>query len=198
MPVTSWNVPSAVTGTGWSAVPSGTLVDAVALSDDVRAEHATAADYLICSDFGFSLGGSDVVEGIEVEIESSTGAPIAQPGGLPYVGARLSKDATSPVGNEREVESDYPSDLTEIAGSSTDLWAATFSPAEINASGFAVLLKRGSSSAEVPTRGRTIDRVRVRIFYSSTGGAGAGMASKTRRIPDIGAIRNRTVSKRNN
>jgi len=197
MAETEWMFPGAALGTGWSASPSGTLLDSLLLGDDIRAVHgAPATDYLICSDFGFSFSGTEVIEGIEVEAESSTPNPVPQPGGVPFLGARLSKDGVSPDTVEKEILVGFPGDATGVFGGSSDLWGISWTPAELNDSGFSVLLNEGSSSGESPSQGRRIDYVKVKVFFSDPGGLGTGMASKMRRIPDVGAIRNKTISKR--
>lgn len=197
MAETAWMVPGAASGTGWSGSPSGTLLDSLLLSDDIRAVHgAPATNYLICSDFGFTFTGTEVIEGIEVEAENSTPNPVAQPGGLPYLGAYLSKDGLVPDTSEKEIPTGFPGDRTESFGGPSDLWGVSWSTSELNDPAFSVFVKQGSSSAESPAEGRRVDRLRVKVYFSDPGGVGSGMASKMRRIPDIGAVRNKTISKR--
>src|SRR5689334_17027539 len=101
MAVTPWKTAGAVSGVDW--VPdSGTLKECLEASDDVRATHDPPVDdYLILSDFGFSISPTAVIEGYEVLCESRCNSLLLPDSPVPELGFHLSLDGVTPVGQER-------------------------------------------------------------------------------------------------
>jgi hypothetical protein len=163
MPDTGWIAPGTVTGTDWTALASGTLVDAVASDDAFYAQSAGSnVNYLICSGFGITLPAGAIPEGHEVRIRSSVvGAYV----GTALIGVRLSKDAANPTGNERTgTITGYPPDVTVTLGSPTDMWAGGWTDTEVEDNNYALLIRLGTGSAAV-TDYRVGD-VDVKVYYS--------------------------------
>lgn len=143
-------------GSSWSNVGN------ILTSDDSRATRAFTffSDYLTATGFGFSIPPTDVIDGIVVEIEKSRTS-----GGLNAVfdlGVQLTKDGAAFIGNNYANGTNWPTTEAYISyGGSTDLWGATWTPAEINAATFGVgIYVIGSNTARV-------DHIRITVYHSA-------------------------------
>lgn len=119
-------------------------------------------DYLVATNFGFSIPSGVTINGIIVEVEradpnfrtSDYSIRIVKGG---VVGA-----------TERSFSSGYPStDSYQSYGNAGDLWGETWNESDINASGFGVAIAAQRSVSGGTTAGR-IDHVRIIVFYDFT------------------------------
>ncbi len=194
--VTAWKSPQTVTGTGWSASDAGTLVNAVGTNDlSVYASHAaTVTDLLFCTNFDWGLVGTETIEGFEVRIVSQLDGAIIAPSvaGLLVKGTA---DAVSVLGTGSDM---YPivaapswSDHT-IGGPNDDLghaWAGIDVGGNTNF-GFGIRCSTLAAYIESLARGRRIDYVEARVFYSPATAIGGVLGGRHfQRIPDFGQIK---------
>ena len=140
-----------------------------ASADDGTTTSITAATYdtpdisqlLVCSNFGFSVPSDAVITGITVEIDRNNAAGAASDNRV-----QLAKGTTfaNLVGtNKADTALDWPAALTIASyGSNTDLWGTTWTPAEVNASSFAVML---SVQADAANTDIAVDFIRITVHY---------------------------------
>lgn len=153
--LTAYTVPTAASGTNWTNPTN------VYSSDNSRATYANAGqDDLKITGFGFSIPTGATILGIEVLIEGNGSSSTASNRSI-QIGA--TKDGSSLAGS-RLASQNLPqtTDGNLTFGSGTNLFSTTFSPADINASTFGILLRAGNTN----TSTRSIDQVQVRIYYS--------------------------------
>jgi hypothetical protein len=146
---------TAAAGTGWTN-PTNVLAD-----DDARATFnlATQADLKVTG-FGLSIPAVATIVGIEVRHRGQgSSATAAQR----QVRLGLTKDGTALAGT-RKTACEYAQDAdTDIAsGGAADLWGTTWTPAEINAATFGVLLSDNDAVAAQ----LSIDSVEVVVHYT--------------------------------
>lgn len=117
------------------------------------------SEYLKTSNFGLSVPVGATVTGIEVRITRAGHSDFVSD-----VEVRLAKGAVIQPAN-RAIAGPWSSSMGPVIyGSPTDLWGTTWTPAEVNASTFSVLL-----SVEARSWG-LIDEIAVIVFYSTAGG----------------------------
>lgn len=159
--------PGTVTQFGGAIIWTG--IDNIKVSDDTRAISSLTLDDLsrdiIPQNFGFAIPESDIIDGIQVDVElSASAADVIIDGGL-----ILSKTVPAPTGDfkKRDQGTFWPSpdDATVIYGDSTDLWGGSWTPAEINAVTFGVMIFAVQEITGL-TDAR-IDHVQVTVFHHS-------------------------------
>jgi len=201
MPVTGWVKAQSVTGTNWSALIGGdTLLDGVLSPNDGRLNlHADpTSDYLECLDYDFTAEGliaTDVIDGIEFECYGTTGIPHITPGNT--MGVYVTLDGSTPASAEKEFDCTGPGMQNDTLGSSTDPWGLALTGADVLTATFGFLIREGSNTAGSPNGGRRVDYERARIHYSAgTVTPVTIMASKHKRIPDLGMVRNKGLGEK--
>lgn len=141
-------------------------------ADDGAEASITAASYdtpdisqiLVCSNFGFAIPAGSTIDGIVAEIERRDAAI----GAASDNRVQLAKGTTfaSLVGtNKAATTTDWPT-AAAIAtyGASNDLWGATWTAAEINASSFALFL---SVQADAANTDIFVDFIRLTVHYTA-------------------------------
>jgi len=201
MPVTGWVKCQDCQGTNWTAIIGGeTLLDGVASPNDGSLNlHADPTnDYLRCTDYDFAAAGllsTHVIEGVEFECYGTTGVPHITPGNT--MGVYITKDGSTPSGSEREFDCTGPGMQNDVLGASNDQWGNSLTASEILTSTFGFLIRQGTNTAGSPNGGRRVDYERARIYYSEPIVSPTPvMASKHRRIPDLGAVRNKGLGEK--
>lgn len=138
---------------------SGNLYAYVELNDN------QVSRYLDVHDFDFNIPDAATVTGIEVDVERKVNDTTGMSPVRDY-SVRLLKDGDV-VGENRATETNYPGvDTYETHGTPTDLWGESWTPAEINAHGFGVVLavkKFGHVGGDVYA---LVDHVRVRVTFT--------------------------------
>ncbi|HVZ58092.1 MAG TPA: hypothetical protein VG870_15655 [Chitinophagaceae bacterium] len=140
----------------------------VAASDNVYATFGNLSNtigaytnYLVVTNFGFSIPAGTTVTGIYVEIERSD--PNFRTADYSI---RIIKKGTISTLTDRSTGTNYPpSDSYQGFGSSSDLWAETWSPADINDPGFGVAVAAQRNNTGGTTAGR-IDHIRITVAYN--------------------------------
>ena len=130
---------------------------------DVDLNDNDTSDALVCYDYGFAIPGGATVFGIVVNVERATSS-----GGSPRRDALmvvLKGFAATPA--DRSTTTNYTTtDVVEPHGGATDLWGATWTPAEINDIGFGM----GFAAQKAGTTGGAetvfVDHVEIEVHYS--------------------------------
>jgi hypothetical protein len=139
----------------------------VAASDDVYSDFSdlagavgTHTDYLVATNFGFSIPSAVIITGILVEIERSDSKFHTSDYSIKIV-----KGGTI-TGSEHSSGAAYPTtDSYYPVGGSNDLWGTTWTDADINASNFGVAIAAQRDDPAGTTRGR-IDNIRITVYYN--------------------------------
>jgi hypothetical protein len=119
-------------------------------------------DYLVTTNFGFTIPSGSTISGIIVESERADPNFRTSDHSIRIVKAGV-------IGStERSVGSGYPSsDSYQSYGNAGDLWGETWAPADINNAGFGVAIAARRSVAGGTTAGR-VDHIRIIVFYDFT------------------------------
>lgn len=169
---TTWASDSTVGNVAWSdAGRAETQDDTYAictLSGIVAGQDPS--EYLKGTNFGFTIPLTATIEGILVEAEKSIDSGGGDVATVDY-SARLVK-AGSVVGNDYANATEWSSDddIYETYGGATDLWGTTWTPAEINSSGFGFALA-GTINSAFATVDIRVDHVRITVYYTEAGSA---------------------------
>lgn len=113
------------------------------------------------TNFGFSVPANATIRGIELMVERSvTGSTIED------YDVMLVKAGVTQTAHDKAVAGAWPAaDATATYGSSTDLWANVWTPADINNSGFGVAIAAIRNISSGPPREPRIDFVTLRVCY---------------------------------
>ncbi len=116
-------------------------------------------DYLVATDFGFSIPPSVIISGIVVEVERAD--PNARTADYSI---RIVKNGI--IGsNEKSFGAGYAmSDAYQIYGNAGDLWGEAWTNNDVNNTGFGVAIAAQRSVTGASTAGR-IDHIRITVFY---------------------------------
>ncbi|MBI3597100.1 MAG: hypothetical protein HY203_08120 [Nitrospirae bacterium] len=150
-------VPTNATGTNWTGPTN------VFSSDNVYAVYNnTSQDDLCATGFGFGFPTTENIRGIIVSVEgngtSATPADRQYRIGLTKSGCTL--DGTRKTG----IQMNQTTDTVTNTGNSYDLWGTTWTPADINASSFGVLISDNDATAQP----LNIDKITVTIVTDSS------------------------------
>ncbi len=121
-------------------------------------------DYLLGSNYGFSIPTGAIINGIVVNIRRSTSA---------INGGRITRDndvylvkGGVIVGNDKATTTAYTTSLAVATyGSATDTWGTTWTPAEINATNFGAVLSINANNSLTAT----VDYIRITVHYTTIG-----------------------------
>lgn len=119
-------------------------------------------DYLVATNFGFSIPSGVTINGIVVEVERSD--PNFRTADYRV---RIVKGGTISAA-ERASGSSYPSsDSYQSYGNAGDLWGESWTQADINATDFGVAIA-AQRSVNGGTTGGRVDHIRIIVFYDFT------------------------------
>lgn len=143
------------------AVLSGTTwanpENALGAADDICATTLENNAYLYVGGFGFNIPVTATILGIAVRLKAGHSS-----GGS--FGLYLLKNGT-PTGQWKTVSPGSVGTCAETGwkswGSSTDLWGASWSPTDVNASGFGVRVGSGGTAGT-----RFVDTVEITVYYA--------------------------------
>lgn len=157
-------------GTGTDTTGIGTIIWSspgnIAAADNLFAtasiSNGDVSHYLRGTNYGFSIPSSATINGIEVTINrsSSTASSIKDNvvslvrGGV-VVGANKAVDTSW---SNSTVSANY--------GSTSDLWATTWTPADINASNFGVVLSVATNSSSSSHHTASVDYMQITVTYT--------------------------------
>jgi len=138
----------------------------VATSDNVYASFGNITgspggftDYLLVTNFGFTIPSGATIDGIQVNIERSD--PNLNTGDFHVQIVR-----NGIISTDKSTGLAYPAaDLTQSYGNASDKWGTTWTDANINASNFGVAIAAQRIASGGQTAGR-IDLVQITVTYS--------------------------------
>jgi hypothetical protein len=140
-----------------------------AASDDSRATctvgFGQTTQLLKVTNFGFAIPTDATIDGIVAEIEKLASSA----SGITDTTIILLK-AGSFHGTNRLIGAWPTTEAYVSHGGSADLWLGTWSPSDINGSGFGIFV-RGSANPSGATA--SVDHVRITVYYTAGGGGGA-------------------------
>jgi cysteine-rich repeat protein len=114
--------------------------------------------YLRATNFGFSIPGAAVINGIEVRVEKQAAGTIHD------ARARIVKGGTIGATDRSDPNAWPATDTVVVYGSNSDLWGETWAPTDINAGGFGFAL---SVTDNVAAAG--VDQITIKVYYSLCG-----------------------------
>src|SRR4030095_14436324 len=116
-------------------------------------------DYLLATNFGFTIPGGATITGIQVDVERSD--PNSNTGDFHI---QIVKNGI--ILTDKSTSLDYPpADATQSYGNAADLWGTTWTVANINAANFGVAIAAQRTHSGGQTAGR-IDRVQITVTYN--------------------------------
>lgn len=123
------------------------------------------SNYLVATDFGFSVPANATITGIQVDIERADGNRSSS-AYLRDNSVKIVKRGSITGSDHANTSQDWPtSDQVASYGSDSDLWGTAWTPADINSSNFgAALSVRNTSSSR--SEDAYVDAMRVTVFYS--------------------------------
>lgn len=166
------NVPGTVTQSGNAPENAEAWVNPNnLLADDGTETTITAATFdspdisnrIAPHNFGFSIPATATIDGIVVDIERRCGAGSASDNRV-----QLRKTAAGgPIGtNKADTALAWPASLTvKTYGGAADSWGASWTPAEVNATEFGVVISVQADSANTDVQ---MDVVKVTVHYTDT------------------------------
>jgi hypothetical protein len=156
-------VNTALTGSSasWSGV-SNALASDNSYTSASLSTNGDFTDHLIIADFGFNISASDIILGIEVEIERFGDKVKDNQIRIVKGGTVGSTDKSATVNWPNTDPNTY-----RLYGASNDLWGETWLPADINAANFGVAIsaRRVGGGGGVATP--RIDHVRITIHFET-------------------------------
>lgn len=126
--------------------------------------------YLIASNFGFSVPSGATIDGIEMQYERQkfgTGAASIQESEIKIV-----KGGVIGTTNKADTATNWTENSFQVVtrGAADDLWGETWTAADVNASDFGVAI-RAKGTGSITNRTPQIDYVQIRITYTPGGGS---------------------------
>jgi len=153
-------VPITGSNQSWSSLAGASPSDdSYAIFGNLTGGIGSFTDYLVSSDFGFSIPGGATITGILVEIETSDPTGNTSDYSIRIVKAKNigSREKASGI-------SYSTSDAYQSYGGPGDLWDDAWTPADINDGGFGVAVSAQRNSVSGTTDGQ-IDDIRITVYY---------------------------------
>lgn len=119
-------------------------------------------NYLECTNYGFSIPAGATINGITVNVERNTSAG----SNVLDADVLLIKGGVRGSTDRATATAYTTTDVTEAHGGSSDLWGATWTPAEINASNFGVAFVAQKSGTTGKARTVSVDHISVTVDYT--------------------------------
>ena len=145
----------------WSNPTNASLSDDVYTgTGDITGGAGSYTDYLVATNFGFSIPGGVSITGIEVTVERSDASGLTSD-----YRVRIVKGGV--IGStEMSAGAAYPgTDSYNIYGSPFDVWGETWTDADINATDFGVAIAAQRNAAG-GTSAAVIDQILITVYYS--------------------------------
>jgi hypothetical protein len=193
---TSATSPGTMANGGESFQLAWTNPDNAKVSDGVYATNTNAtygvSQTLRATNFGFSIPTGATINGILVEVQqlaSASNTITDYTGGTTF--PVLSK-AGSPIATGKANVAKWPtSEAYRSYGSSSDLWGETWTPTDINNSGFGVRVCCQNNSALTAS----VDHIRITVYYTEGAAGPANLKSlDTNLIANIKSINTNLIA----
>lgn len=138
----------------------------VSASDNIYSTFGSIAvrngytDYLVVSNFGFTIPNGSEISGIVVEVERLDVNSMTIDNSI-----RLVKGG-SIAGDEKAVSAAYPtSDAYQTYGNAGDTWGLSWTAADINAANFGIAVSARKINANNGTAAGKIDNIIITVYY---------------------------------
>ena len=130
--------------------------------------HGATTQYLTQTNFGFGIPAGSTIIGIQANITRRQGAGFIN--SVLDNSVRLIKAGVVQSVGEHASGVPYPQSDTLLSyGGPTDLWGGTWTPSDIDASGFGVAISATNTSATI-TAGAFVDAVTISVYYTLASG----------------------------
>jgi hypothetical protein len=118
--------------------------------------------YLRATDFSFNIPSNATIKGIVAEVERKASGNTITDNAVRLMKADI-------VGStDRRTTAPWPSrDTYAYYGNPTDLWGDTWTPDDINASGFGFAISVTNSDTNAVTTTASIDHIRITVYYTT-------------------------------
>jgi len=160
----------------------------VLASDDARAEASLLegenSHYLTTGGYGFAIPGGATIDGIKVELEESQQQATGTFSTAPQI--QILKAGVWVGDVENWIVTGTVADSYRTFGGPTSLWGTTWTPANINHSGFGVRWFTGERAATSGTGTYRVDHVRITVYYTGGDGFGPLLAQRRNRLVRAG------------
>jgi hypothetical protein len=163
----------------WTSPGNITTIGSPYATATVAGGGTTATNYLQGTNYGFAIPNGATINGITVVINRQSSGSLS-----PFMrDSRISlvKGGAVQTTNKAATGTDWPTSglLTAIYGSPSDLWGTSWTPADINANNFGVVLSAvNANTVSSRSRDATVDYIRITVTYSLshtiTASAGTG------------------------
>lgn len=159
--------------TGWTSPDNVYAADGAFANSGISSSGSSPSRYLLTTGYGFSIPANAIINGIAVDIlrlRAGTGECTDDRIRIIKGGAVSSADRANTTAN-------WPTSFTYASyGGSSDLWGETWTPADINNSGFGAAAAAKWVSGTPSAR---IDHVRITVYYTVNAAPTIGSASVT-------------------
>lgn len=123
--------------------------------------NGVATHYLKATGFGFAIPATATINGIEANVERSA----SNSGSVRDYSVKLVKGGTVTGTSYADTSSSWSTtDIYKTYGGQTDLWGATFTPADINSANFGLAFSARQSGGG--TRTARVDYVNITVYYA--------------------------------
>lgn len=123
----------------------------------------TTSYYLKATGFGFTIPDNATIDGIVVEVERSASGFYVRDARVYIV------KGNALTGTNKANSTPWPStDTYQTYGSPTDLWGTTWTPADINSTGFGVAISVLNQDTNIAQA--YIDHIRITVYYTHVAG----------------------------
>lgn len=122
-----------------------------------------ATHYLKATDFGFSIPSGATIDGILLQIERHKGNLDVKDARVRLVKGGVVQSAE----DKADTVNSWPtSDTYKSYGGSSDLWSNTWSPSDINSSGFGAVLSAGIAGSLLSSPQAFVDHMCITVYYT--------------------------------
>jgi hypothetical protein len=134
--------------------------------NDLSNQNGKYTDYLVAANFGFNIPALAEITGIAVSIERADPSTSTADHSIRIVKNNIVSGSEHSTGAMYSSTENFEIfDSQEGFGNSTDLWGETWTPADINSTGFGVAVSAKRAIENSNTDGR-IDDIRITVYYT--------------------------------
>jgi MSHA biogenesis protein MshQ len=124
----------------------------------------TTTNWLVCSDYGFTIPSGATIDGITVSVERKSSSTAN--GGSRDAAVRVVKGGVIGSADRASATIYTTSDVVEAHGGAADLWATTWTPADINAVTFGAAFAATKPSAAGGAHTVSVDHIQITVHYT--------------------------------
>jgi hypothetical protein len=166
------NSAGTITGAAWTSPSNAATTNGVYATQNIPA--LSVSGQLVFSAYGFGIPAGSTVNGIQVDIvrHANSIASLNFGGAEGGTGVFLTKTVGVQAGTAKNDGTSWgTTDATTTLGSGADLWGTTWTAAEVNASGFGVVIQVDNDNASL-SRTASVDSVLVTVNFTAPPGMG--------------------------